>query len=200
MQIDREHRDDEIDAKLQEAKVTTIPDDVAKILKRRSKDLNINQFDSCYAGSGVYPPEMTAILIRVGLNRLLGGVTKIHQSMFSEEIPEPYADVNNDITLPNNIKEIESMGFGGCRNLESIQADGVESIGDHAFWACSNLKKATFKSVQEISNKVFADCVQLESVYFPDTIISIGERQFENCPKLKEVFISHANYEANKEQ
>ena len=67
------------------------------------------------------------------------------------------------------------MGYNGRDNIISIPFE---------------LNK---KVVTSINNAVFENMSFLESIFIPDTVVSIGEDAFKNCTKLKSVYYSGSN-------
>lgn len=68
------------------------------------------------------------------------------------------------LTIPSNVKYIETRAFSACSSLETLTiSDGVEIIDDYAF----------------------ADCPKLTLVTLTDRIKEVGEGVFDNCPKIQ---------------
>lgn len=85
-------------------------------------------------------------------------------------------------TIPENIEEIDSYAFSGCKGLTSIVIpEGVKRIGKYAFFYCGELTSVIIpKSVTEISKDgVFSDCKSLTSIVVEEGNSIYDSR--ENC-------------------
>lgn len=118
------------------------------------------------------------------------------------------------VILPDSIKNIGSMAFVGCTNLESVNIpDGIENIfygaflqckklteanipdttgfiGDYAFSGCETLKDINIpKGMDYIPGNAFSGCTGLTSVEIPENITSINDEAFRKCSGLTSVNI-----------
>ncbi|MCF0219511.1 MAG: leucine-rich repeat protein [Muribaculaceae bacterium] len=140
------------------------------------------------------------------------GITVIEESTFS--------DCFNltSINIPDNVNTIGKYAFCGCSKMASVTiGKSVTSIGERAFWYCDGLKAFYGKyasddnrclindgtliafapseitsynipeSVITIGERAFENSDYLTSVTIPSSIISIGDKAFYNCSKLKTV-------------
>lgn len=85
-------------------------------------------------------------------------------------------------TIPENIEEIDSYAFSGCKSLTTIAIpDGVKKIGKYAFFCCEKLTSIIIpKSVTEISKDgVFSHCKSLTSIVVEEGNSIYDSR--ENC-------------------
>jgi hypothetical protein len=124
----------------------------------------------------------------------------------------------NSVTLGSNITNIGKYAFYGCSTLNSITIPkNITSIGIRAFQECSSLTSIFWNAtnyeeitkqsdtpfyyiLSQITSFTFGDNVEsipaylcysmknLKSVIIPDNVISIGERAFDYCYKLEEVY------------
>lgn len=114
------------------------------------------------------------------------------------------------VTVPDSVTIIENNAFQYCEELKTIKiGDGLTSIGEQAFNGCSafetatvpaiacshigkgNLKSVTVTSGESIGDYAFDNCILLENVSLPESLKSIGERAFANCP-LKSIIIPNS--------
>lgn len=115
-----------------------------------------------------------------------------------------------NITLPKDVKGISAYAFYGCKNIESVTAQGVIFVDYNAFkdssiksfssdqyydvYAgafknCNNLTSVNFENVTYVDDYAFENCVSLVDVEFPDGIGYIGASAFANTG-IKEISIS----------
>lgn len=104
------------------------------------------------------------------------------------------------VELPNSIKSIETIAFGGCSNLKSIIIpNSVTEIGDGAFYSCSELKSITLPDgIKRIGDNLFWSCVRLADVNIPNNVTSIGEEAFRECFSLSSITIPNSVTEIGK--
>jgi hypothetical protein len=90
---------------------------------------------------------------------------------------------------------IRNNAFYECRQLETISAPDVTTIGGSAFGFCEKLKNLLFPKASSIGNDAFKHDFEIEEVTttnFP-LITSIGTTAFLNCKKLTRVFCPNAS-------
>ena len=94
-----------------------------------------------------------------------------------------------NLTLGKGITEISDHAFSGA-GIESIKMLGdVTRIGKEAFIQ-SNLTSISIPdTVREIDYCAFANCYSLASIDFGMGVETIGDRAFNSCRALKDVFI-----------
>jgi len=92
------------------------------------------------------------------------------------------------VALPESIRRIQSNAFNGCTELQGIDLNKVETIGDRAFRYCYGLKKIVLpEGLTQLVSAVFEYCTNLESVSIPDSVTYIGPWTFNGCSSLKKV-------------
>lgn len=86
-----------------------------------------------------------------------------------------------NVDFNNAISEIGEQAFFNCRNLVSINLEGVRIIGDSAFTYCDVLTSVNIvSSVYEIEGYAFKSCHKLNSITFEEGIEIIGTQAFSN--------------------
>lgn len=100
-------------------------------------------------------------------------------------------DSLTEITIPDQVKEIESGAFIGCVNLKKVSLPAtLTTIEKHCFFACSSLKEVVIpEGVTMIEEAAFRDCMALEKIRIPETVRVIEMDAFSSCDSLKEVVI-----------
>lgn len=100
-----------------------------------------------------------------------------------------YSDINS-IIFGNGVTEIGSQAFQYCGGLTSITIpSNVVSIGQAAFEQCSGLKTLTIQNgVTSIGQLAFSYCTHLETVTIPNSITEIGDRAFQQIDSLKSFY------------
>ena len=90
-----------------------------------------------------------------------------------------------DIEIDDNVVDVAQTAFSGCVNAESAKIPS-------RFIACipkNSLKTVEVTSCERIENGAFSGCTALETVRFPDNIVSIGEKAFYGCASLARIEI-----------
>ena len=106
-------------------------------------------------------------------------VTEIKYSAFQRN-----EDITK-VTLPKSVKIIGNWAFADCKNLESINLEKVEIIGESAF-SRTAVKSIKFTAVKEINRSAFAECEALEKVDFgKHEVESIGSDAFKGSALKK---------------
>ena len=95
----------------------------------------------------------------------------------------------NDVTLSENLTNIEDCTFYNCTNLESVDIpDSVTEISDGAFSGCSSLDEIEIpESVETLGDEVFSGCSSITEIEIPETCDNIGSGVFSNCTSLESV-------------
>lgn len=115
----------------------------------------------------------------------MGDILAAH---FPEQNP---AGDKRHFIIPDGIKEIETLAFNDCKEIESIQIpDSVTSIGIFAFHGCESLKNFCWpETIAVMPPGAFYMCTGLEQVTLPDGIEMIPPSAFEKCKSLKRIVI-----------
>lgn len=82
------------------------------------------------------------------------------------------------VVLCSNIKEINSNAFSGCKNLNDINLEKVESIGNNAFLSCCNLQTASLQSLKVLGNWAFSK-TGLQEIELPEALTQFGYAVFQ---------------------
>ncbi|KAL7715429.1 hypothetical protein QTN25_007051 [Entamoeba marina] len=90
------------------------------------------------------------------------------------------------ITLPHTLLKLDCATFYNCKSLSNIYLPTtLTSLGSNCFEKCTSLNSITLPPLLKImGNRCFLDCSNLTTINEINGI-SIGERCFENCHKLK---------------
>lgn len=128
-----------------------------------------------------------------------------------------------NIELGEELTYLGSNAFYGC-GITSIKIPyTLEKINSGAFANCLSLKTVEFeeyknKSITEIGERAFMNCISLNSIYTPDTLVtigpyafsgsgitraelnckSVGEYAFSQCPNLKYLRLSDETEKVEK--
>ena len=88
-------------------------------------------------------------------------------------------------TLPAHVKKVGKFAF--CRtDIQSLTAEGLETIDAFTFYHADSLRLATLPSVKALPSEAFENCDNLSSVDIRSAQ-EIGEEAFVNCDKLTSV-------------
>ena len=92
--------------------------------------------------------------------------------------------------LPETVNIISTGMFANDSVLTTVEATGIQTIGDQAFYGCqvlNFLSDGVLDSVTSLGKEAFYGCRSLKSVVLPSTLESMGESCFENCAILNSV-------------
>ena len=145
--------------------------------------------------------QLTSIDYGIGTCNPMGraGTVSISDGVLSDEITisvdviKPYAFKGakwlKKVTLSEGITSIGTEAFLNCKNLKNVvipqSVNDVNNIGLNAFRG-SALEEVEIKgALVELPGGMFRDCTSLTKVTLPKETQVIGERTFQNCPKLK---------------
>ena len=106
------------------------------------------------------------------------------------------------LKLPKTVKKIEQNAFYNCQSLkECTLPESLSEINDKAF-AKTNLSEVTFPaSLTSIKYEAFSECSNLKTLRFTSSSVpTFGQDVFENCSKLKKVYVPKASLNEYKEK
>lgn len=78
----------------------------------------------------------------------------------------------------------------GLQRSEFKIIDGITDIGNSAFLGCTHIRKVYLNSVSNISHLAFCSCTSLSEVAETGSLKFIGNKAFQECPKLKKISIN----------
>ena len=106
------------------------------------------------------------------------------------------------ILVPNTVSSIGNSAFRGCTALTSIvMPSSMKSIGDSVFcpyedaygqWHSNNIQHLELNNgLERIGSSAFAASPKLSGqIVIPNTVTSIGDHAFGNCPFINAVKLS----------
>lgn len=117
-----------------------------------------------------------------------------------------------NITLPNNLKEIGDYAFINSRlhtitfntsssvtfgqavfedtQLVSVKLPNTKEIPASSFSGCVSLKEVQFGKTEKIGERAFRGCVALTQINLDNTTLTeIGERAFAGCENVEKVIL-----------
>ena len=104
--------------------------------------------------------------------------TSIDYQAFSE------CDLLANVTLKNNITNIEKAAFKDCVSLESAELGDISQIPEKLFSGCKNLSHVGMDKVTTIEKEAFKGCTSLITMFNLDRVTRIGEGAFQDCTGL----------------
>ena len=169
--------------------------------------LNIGKdvFDHCFELRNVYIRDLSSwcnITLNGWISSLVYGINLYINGELIEDItiPENIENINSctfanfnitSVTIPDNIKEIGWSAFSSCRNLKNVYiGDGVSVIEAAAFRDCISLTNVFLGcGVERIGESVFDGCTSLSTITIPSSLTVIDDYAFWGC-QLNDVYYS----------
>lgn len=133
---------------------------------------------------------------------------KIYDDYTDELLSAEWSRFATDIKMPLSFTYVKNNMFKGCGFIYEMKLhEEITTISKGAFRDCNHLRKINFpNNLEIIESAAFLNCVSLETVSMPDdekgwapSIISIGDRAFKNCNKMKEIRIPRSVQEIGYE-
>ena len=97
-------------------------------------------------------------------------------------------------------QSIGNYAFYGCENLDTFTVTGgeyVDEIGDYAFSGCTLLPDDIFDyftSITSIGDRAFEGCEAFTDVTIPDSVTSVGNNIFYDCPNIQSLTVESYSY------
>ena len=106
----------------------------------------------------------------------------------TELIKYPEARTETEYTIPAECTAIADWAFVGSRNLEHIDLQNVQTIGEDAFYYCVALQNVEIpEGVTELQGAVFGYCIAMQYITLPESLLEIGDNCFYSCTELRDV-------------
>lgn len=100
----------------------------------------------------------------------------------------PQAKADAVYEIPDSCTTLADWSFIGATNLEEIDLNQVEEIGEDCFYYCISLLEIKVpEGVTVLDGAVFGYCTEMRSVVLPTTLRRIGDNCFYSCPSLSDV-------------
>lgn len=135
-------------------------------------------FQATVAGLDVDTDETTCFKVEIPPAQGNMFISSIRANAFRNEVV-------TEVKVPRCLSEIGESAFKGS-NLARMYVNEVE--GDIPYF---NVMLPLF--VERVGNFAFADCLNIESIWFPETLKSLGAGVLLNCKNLKKVGL-HGEY------
>ena len=105
-----------------------------------------------------------------------------------------YAFWRSNITsvyIPNTVKELGLMIFGGCQNLASVHlSENLTYIPNTTFDGCTSLTEITIPDgIKDVFSFAFSYCSSLKTVTLPKELRVLGNDVFTGCNNLREIYV-----------
>ena len=122
--------------------------------------------------------------------KMIGGMTFYNAAAFNESsvYGYKYADLLENIVIPEGVREIGKSAFAGCLALKTITLNkDIELIDDNAFnllvaatasTATANLADCT--KLEYIGDYAFQGCAGITELVLPASVKSVGEYAFDS--------------------
>lgn len=143
------------------------------------KSIGVSAFDGCTSLEEIVIPKNVT---KIG-NRAFFGCSKLAKLTISNDIPKSTLTIGNnafeataikELTLPEGVKSIGSRAFANITQVKEDPADPDKS-----------LEKAFIEDgITAIGSYAFAENADFVYVQIPNSLTSIGELAFNECPQL----------------
>lgn len=93
--------------------------------------------------------------------------------------------------LPDNLKTLEGYAFQDCSaaTIKSLPAGLEGTLSSRTFQNCPKIEISEIPSgITALGGYVFQNCLKIASMTFPAGLISIGNRTFNGCTGLKDIY------------
>lgn len=111
-----------------------------------------------------------------------------------------YCGKAENLTLQENIKTVGASAFLDNKTVKNLKTTkNTKSIQEGAFESSAIETADLSASGVSIADKAFSDCIKLKEVKFSDSTSKIGKNAFKNCNLLKSISLPKAlkNVESN---
>nr|WP_314447653.1 leucine-rich repeat protein [uncultured Lachnoanaerobaculum sp.] len=134
-------------------------------------------------------------------------IDKIYDDYTDPFLSVDWSSYVTSISIPLTYTYIKNNMFNGCGFIREVKLhDQVTTISKGAFRDCDHLYKINFPdNLEIIESAAFLNCVALETAMPDDgkgwvpSIVSIGDRAFKNCRKLRNIKIPRSVKEIGTE-
>ena len=183
----------------------TIPNDVEQV--------GIYAFANC--------SNLTDVVLKIGVKQIGDGVFQRCSALTYVSIPVTVRTIGGwafcectgltEIAIPDSVTDIGSFAFSDCKNLDSVTITDVDAWCQIQFadwWSNPLYNGATLylsgerikdmvisEAVQEIGKYAFIGQTDLVSVTLPAGLTAVGERAFEKCSSLTDVYFLGTEYQ-----
>lgn len=140
------------------------------------------QIEELYLGR-TSPSRLNAGIRKVTFGKC---VTEIAGYMFSG------CDIQGELVLPENITKLNDHAFANNENITSVNAIGIEIMGQESFLDCSNLKTIDSPNLKYIGSGAFKNCISLTAYEIPQGVATVGAVAFDGCSNLKSITIPNS--------
>ena len=95
-----------------------------------------------------------------------------------------YVSALVDVRLPESLKSIGYRAFNAAKLVRLELPGGLREIGEEAFVSTALESLSLPEGITALPARAFARNSSLGTVYFPSTLISLGEEAFADCDRL----------------
>ena len=98
-----------------------------------------------------------------------------------------------NLTIPNNIIDVDFYAFNNCPNLKQISIPGLNFVSS-IFTECPVLTNVIINDgVTSIPTDAFFCCSTITTIYIPDSVTSVGSNAFGNCSELSTICLGEVS-------
>lgn len=101
-----------------------------------------------------------------------------------------YCAALKNVVFPSIFSTIGKGAFRGCKELQTLNIEGINVVGDYAFADCVKMQNIVIsEDIDRIGMYAFSNCISLTDVTVPGNVRYIGQGAFEGCINLRSLKI-----------
>ena len=152
---------------------------------------------SGYEYSNVYGSYLSSLF---GTDKYVGSYSDYYQA-YNGALPVSLTTV----TL-GNVCSLPASYFRDASHITAVMlgfvtsSSATPSIGSYAFEGCTSLNDSvldTVGGVQSIGNRAFAECEAFTEAVIPDSVTSVGNNIFYDCPNIESLTVEESSIYAD---
>lgn len=155
----------------------------------------IGDFAACDCRNSLQAVVLSSPVEKISANafELCKNLSSINLDKVTKEIGEnAFWECEGLTTLSLSSLKIGKQAFAYCEGLMSLSLSSC-TLGEEAFRGCPGLTSLSLTNIGEIPAGCFAECDGLSCITLPSSLYYIGERAFQYCFNIKDIYCMGSN-------